>query len=245
MRQFATALNIGAVRVKNQDQVSILHADDFHLMLVCDGMGGANAGEIASKICVESIQTDFENHKPSSADYNDLKKWAIDALNKANLTVLNKAYENPNYHGMGTTAVLTLFSSKSICVANVGDSRAYLFQNDKLNQISEDHSLVNQWIKEGKMTVEEAKRHPQRSVLTNVLGVMEKMIIDCFECDLNSEMILLCSDGLSGMLEDNQIEALIQQGGTVKQITKRLEKAALTLGGYDNIAIALCSEDQA
>lgn len=245
MRQFASALNIGSVRVKNQDQVSILHSNDFDLMIVCDGMGGANAGEVASKLCVDCIQAEFEKNPPQSNDFETLKTWSTNILNKANLFVLNKSYENPNLNGMGTTAVFALISSESICIANVGDSRAYVLEHQKLRQVSEDHSLVNQWIKEGKITGEEAKRHPQRSVLTNVLGVMENMLIDCFEIDLKIETILLCSDGVSGMLDDNQIEALMNQGGSIKQISKRLEKAAIHLGGYDNIAIALMREDQA
>ncbi len=244
MREFASALNIGSVRVKNQDNVVILHNDDYDFMLVCDGMGGANAGEIASQMCVESLQADFENNPPQNGDFESLKNWSIDALNKANLVVLNESLMNPNYHGMGTTAVLSIFSKEVCCVSNVGDSRAYAFHGGKLNQISEDHSLVNQWIKEGKMTLDEAKRHPQRSVLTNVLGVMDKMLIDTYKIDVNTEMILLCSDGVSGMLDDAQIEAFMNKGGTAKQITKRLEKAALAMGGYDNIAIALKREDQ-
>lgn len=243
MRQFAFSLNIGSVRVKNQDQVTILQGKQCDLMLVCDGMGGANAGEVASLLTLESIQKAFTSDAPKSLDFTSLKNWSEKVLNQANLEVLKMAHDNPSYNGMGTTAVLALISTEAICIANVGDSRAYVVKEGKLRQVSEDHSLVNQWIKEGKMTLEESRVHPQRSVLTNVLGVMDHMLIDCFEVDKNVDMILLCSDGVTGMLNDSQIEAFINQGGTVKQISKRLEKAAIHLGGYDNIAIALMSED--
>ncbi len=243
MRQFASALNIGAIRASNQDQVLISHHDELDLMLVCDGMGGANAGDVASRMCVESLQQQFLNTSFLKKDVNTLKEWIVSALKQANLSVLQAALDQPNYFGMGTTAVMALCTKESIIIANVGDSRAYALKNEKLIQISQDHSLVNQWIQEGKMSVEEAKRHPQRSVLTNVLGVSEEMRIDLFECDINNDYLLICSDGVTGMLEDAQIEAIILKGGSTSQIAKRIEKAALSLGGYDNIALALMSED--
>ena len=242
MRNFSTALNIGAVRKSNQDQVLVLHHNEFDLMVVCDGMGGANAGEVASQMTVDYIQSQFENNAPKGSDFEELKRWMMNVLNQANLQVLKAALLNPNYRGMGTTAVCALFSNSDVLIANVGDSRAYFMSQDKLQQISEDHSLVSQWIKEGKLSAEEAKRHPQRSVLTNVLGVSEDMSIDIFHLDRHYDLIFLCSDGVCGMLDDDQIQALIQKGGSIQKIVKRIEKASMKVGGYDNIAIAMMEE---
>lgn len=242
MREYAKALNIGAVRASNQDQVILASKDQIELMLVCDGMGGANAGDVASKMCVDSVYAQFMSDEIAS-DLKSLKEWMIKALRQANMDVLQASMDHPNYYGMGTTAVLALCSKNYKIIANVGDSRAY-GMNDQLFQISSDHSLVNQWILDGKMSVEEAKHHPQRSVLTNVLGVSKDMKIDVFECESDLKTILLCSDGVSGMLEDSQIEALILKGGSANSIVKRIEKAALSLGGYDNIACAIMIEDK-
>lgn len=237
MKKFASTLNIGAIRTSNQDQVCISHLKGLDLMLVCDGMGGANAGDVASKLCKDYIEQAFIKKPPVDDSISALSEWARQKLIEANQVVLSAAHENPNYHGMGTTAVLALVSDKIAVIANVGDSRAYAYQENKLSQITIDHTLVNQWILEGKMSELEAKRHPQRSVLTNVLGVSENMRIDLFEVG-DIDYLLLCSDGVSGMLSDYQMEALIDTESSIKQIVLRIEKEALALGGYDNIAIA-------
>jgi PPM family protein phosphatase len=236
MRSFASRLNIGLIRSNNQDQVLIAHKNQNTLLLVCDGMGGAKAGEVASALALKHFEAVFKKSKLVEDQYQD---WLYENIHEANQKILDAAYQNPNYQGMGTTLVAALIGKSSVLIANVGDSRAYALIKRKLVQISDDHSLVNDLIKQQKITALEAKTHPQRSVLTQVLGVVSDFKVDFFTLNEKVEGILLCSDGLHGMLSDEEIEGILNQNDQAEKNAIALEKAALDKGAYDNIAIAL------
>lgn len=236
MRSFASRLNIGLLRSSNQDQVLIAHKNQSTLLLVCDGMGGAKAGEVASALALKHFESVFKNSKLQEDQYQE---WLNINIHEANQKILEASYQNPNYQGMGTTLVAALIGKTSVVIANVGDSRAYALLERKLVQISEDHSLVNDLIKQNKITTLEAKVHPQRSVLTQVLGVVSDFKVDFFNLNADVEGILLCSDGLHGMLSDEEIEGILNQNNQAEKNAILLEKAALDKGAYDNIAIAL------
>ncbi len=204
--------SIGLIRRINQDSFLIAEKDDIKLMMVCDGMGGANAGEVASLVATQSMRNLFE-----SSDFNDvskdkLKTWLKESFIKMNQSIYNEAQLNEEYSGMGTTAVAVLIHKEDIICANVGDSRAYLLDvNNKLVQITDDHSLINELIKSNRITPDQAKSHPQRSVLTNVCGVMEHVNVDLFDIKQDIKGIMCCSDGLHNMLSDKRIELILKQ----------------------------------
>lgn len=232
--------DIGLLRRSNQDAFYIDHRKDFTLMVVCDGMGGANAGEVASSLACESIKESFHQSVPVSHDASSLSNWLKTAVQAANQKVYRDSLQTPSYAGMGTTLVATLFSKQSTVVVNIGDSRAYLVdEKGELLQITEDHSLVNQMIKEGKITAQEAKIHPQRSVLTNVLGVIDPVQMDLFTLEIPFKYVLCFSDGVHGLLEDDQIKMLLQQKIHLDALVLSLVQAAKDKGGVDNITVAM------
>jgi len=232
--------NIGLIRRINQDSFLIAEKDDIKLMMVCDGMGGANAGEVASLVATQSMRKLFE-----SSDFNDvskdkLKTWLKESFIKMNLSIYNEAQLNEEYSGMGTTAVAVLIHKEDIICANVGDSRAYLIDvNNKLVQITDDHSLINELIKSNRITPDQAKSHPQRSVLTNVCGVMEHIDVDLFDVKQDIKGIVCCSDGLHNMLSDKRIELILKQRRSLVNKVEQLIIEANQEGGYDNITVTL------
>jgi serine/threonine protein phosphatase PrpC len=236
MRSFASRLNIGLVRSSNQDQVLVAHKNQTSLLLVCDGMGGAKAGEVASALALKHFKAAFDGSKLKAEHYQE---WLNQNVHEANQMILEAADQNPNYQGMGTTLVAALISKDTMVIANVGDSRAYVLINDHLHQVSEDHSLVNDLIKQNKITALEAKSHPQRSVLTQVLGVVQDFKVDFYTLSQAPQALLLCSDGLHGMLSDDEILDILRTYESADKTAKVLEQRALDKGAFDNIAIAL------
>ena len=232
--------HIGCIRRINQDNFLIEEKDEVQLMMVCDGMGGANAGELASLIATQSMHKQFSRTDFSHMSKENLNHWLKEAFIKMNQSIFDEAQLNDNYTGMGTTAVAFLVSKECILCANVGDSRAYILDiNNKLIQLTEDHSLVNELIKSKKITIEQAKTHPQRSVLTNVCGVMEKVVIDIFEVKDEIKGLLCCSDGLHNMLNHNRIESILKQRKSIENKVERLISESNQAGGYDNITVTL------
>jgi PPM family protein phosphatase len=232
--------NIGLIRRINQDSFLIVEKDDIKLMMVCDGMGGANAGEVASLVATQSMRNFFESSDFKNVSIDKLKIWLKESFVKMNRSIYNEAQLNENYSGMGTTAVAILFYNDDIICANVGDSRAYLLDvNNKLVQITDDHSLINELIKSNRITVDQAKSHPQRSVLTNVCGVMDHIDVDLFEIKQDIKGILCCSDGLHNMLSDKRIELILKQRRSLVNKVEQLILEANQEGGYDNITVTL------
>ncbi|MDP3444999.1 MAG: Stp1/IreP family PP2C-type Ser/Thr phosphatase [Ignavibacteria bacterium] len=232
--------NIGLIRRINQDSFLIAEKDDIKLMMVCDGMGGANAGEVASLVATQSMRKLFD-----SSDFNDvskdkLKTWLKESFIKMNQSIYNEAQLNEEYSCMGTTAVAVLIHKEDIICANVGDSRVYLLDvNNKLVQITDDHSLINELVKSNRITPDQAKSHPQRSVLTNVCGVMEHINIDLFDIKQDIKGIMCCSDGLHNMLSDKRIELILKQRRSLVTKVEQLIIEANQEGGIDNITVTL------
>jgi PPM family protein phosphatase len=232
--------NIGLMRRINQDSFLIVEKDDIKLMMVCDGMGGANAGEVASLVATQSMRKLFESSNFEDVSKDKLKLWLKESFVKMNRSIYDEAQLNEDYSGMGTTAVAILIHNQDIICANVGDSRAYLLDtNNKLAQITDDHSLINELIKSNRITTDQAKSHPQRSVLTNVCGVMEHIDVDLFEVNQDVKGIMCCSDGLHNMLSDKRIELILKQRRTLVNKVEQLILEANQEGGYDNITVTL------
>ena len=227
--------DVGRTRVVNQDYVfSCLEpvGNLPNLFIVADGMGGHQAGDFASSYSVKK----FLESVSLSLQRNPHKIFA-DAIRYANRELIEKSKSNPELKGMGTTLVaLTIVDDKAY-VANVGDSRLYLME-DSLMQITVDHSLVQEMIKIGELTKEDARLHPDKNIITIAVGAGRDINADYFEFTITKDSILLmCSDGLSNMVADDQIAVLLKSADAPEKVGKKLVETANRNGGKDNIAV--------
>ncbi len=229
--------DVGQKRELNQDYIytSEMPVGNLpNLFIVADGMGGHKAGDYASRYTVETMVSEISNS--SETDPQKLLKQAIIS---ANTFVHEKASENPDMSGMGTTVVAAVCMEDELLIANVGDSRLYLI-NDDIRQITVDHSLVEEMVRIGGLDREAARTHPDKNIITRAVGVKETVEVDFFRVALlRDDTILLCSDGLSNMLEDEQIRLIVNGQRDIVEKTQELIKAANENGGNDNISVIL------
>ena len=206
-----------------------------NLFLVADGMGGHRAGDFASRYTVEIIQKSIRANR----ERNPIKIIRM-AIETANMKVLEKANSDENLAGMGTTVVVATVVENYIYVANVGDSRLYLIR-DEIQQITRDHSLVEEMVRMGEINREQARNHPDKNIITRAVGVRSRVSIDFFDMKLEKDdTVLMCSDGLSNMLEDGEIKEIIRTGShDLPEIALQLIGRANQNGGRDNIAVVL------
>ncbi len=236
---FAKATNTGRVRSSNEDALFARPP----VFVVADGMGGAQAGEIASSEAVRP----FEDFTPPAA----APEAALAALIRAaNQRIHAMAAENDERSGMGTTVTAAVVSGGSVSIVHVGDSRAYRWRGGELEQLTEDHSLVGEMLRQGKISASEAEMHPQRSIITRALGIEPEVEIDTASVDWEpGDIFLLCSDGLTSMVPDQEIATIIGERESLEAAVAGLVDAANTHGGRDNISVILFSpgesEDQA
>lgn len=230
--------DIGSRRKVNQDYVfsSLSPIGKLpNLFIVADGMGGHKAGDFASKY---SVKTFIENIKKSSRELP--VEIITKALEDTNQALIKEAQGNQDLDGMGTTFVVATIIDQYMYVANIGDSRLYII-NDKIKQITQDHSLVEEMVKEGKIDREDARVHPNKNVITRALGVHNKIVPDFFELNLlKGDTILMCSDGLTNMLEDQEIMEIIKNNSNRLELaSKDLVDKANQRGGKDNISVII------
>lgn len=229
--------DVGQKRTTNQDFV---YASEDpvgnlpNLFVVADGMGGHRAGDMASRYTVEVILRSVR----SDQEKNPVKIIGR-AIEEANSKVLSKAHEDDSLAGMGTTVVVATIVDQYIYVANVGDSRLYLVR-EKIEQITKDHSLVEEMIRIGELNREQARNHPDKNIITRAIGATGRVSIDFFDIKLEcGDIILMCSDGLSNMLEDKEMEHIIKSGKDLPETALTLIGKANQNGGKDNIAVVL------
>ena len=227
----------GLVRTMNQDCYASCELDHGILAVVCDGMGGAKSGNVASQMAVDRFVNAIQEStmEEPAAVLNQ-------ALDEANDAVRRRSLEDANCAGMGTTLVAAyLQSDLHGYVLNVGDSRGYQIGASGIRQITRDHSLVAELVARGKITPEEARTHPNKNIITRAVGVRNRVSIDFFDMKLEKEdIILMCSDGLSNMIEDEEIEKIIREGREdLPEIALELVERANRNGGKDNIAVVL------
>ena len=229
----------GKVRSHNEDSVTILkNASDEYLLVVADGMGGHRKGEVASSIVVSHLGKRF-NETPGMGTKLDAVNWLNDNINEINKEILDYGDENIDSKGLGTTVVVALLTKSYLIFGNIGDSSGYVIKNNKLHKVTKDHTLVNLLVDAGNLTEEEAKIHPKKNVLMKALGASEKAELDIFDVDMESEAIMLCSDGLTNMLTDEQIEkVLIDEDLEIEEKVAKLILKCNSRGGNDNISIA-------
>lgn len=229
--------DIGERRRINQDYV-FCKEDTIgklpNLFIVADGMGGHNAGDYASRFSVE-----FFTQKIGENDLNSPVALIEDALKETNNVLRSKAQEKSELEGMGTTFVVATIFDKVMYVANIGDSRLYVIGKE-MKQITEDHSLVEAMVKKGELDRDEARVHPNKNIITRAVGANEVVEPDFFEVELeDGDTVLMCSDGLTNMLEDGTIEQIVRENEDLSEAAGTLVKRANENGGKDNIAIIL------
>jgi serine/threonine protein phosphatase PrpC len=220
----------GRVREANEDALLI----EAPLFAVADGMGGHLAGDVASRTAVETIMTRAEQDSPG--DTGSLARL----VREANHEIWKKAQSDASLHGMGTTCTLAMLDESILHIAHVGDSRAYLFRDGDLSQITEDHTLVGRMVREGRLRPEEAERHPQRSIITRALGVDSDVDVDTQTIELREgDRILICSDGLSSMVDRDSIAEVLDDEADPQEASERLVQLANDAGGEDNITVVV------
>jgi PPM family protein phosphatase len=209
------------------------------LMIVADGMGGHSKGEVASALGVSTVVNRLlpELTVNKEEDYGSALSSAV---MEANGKILNYAMDHPECEGMGTTLTASLIDQEKICVAHVGDARAYRISNSEITRLTKDHSLVQELVDKGEITEEQASMHPQKNVITRVVGVYPTLNVDIYEYPwTNSDQILLCCDGLVNHVKDNEITEITQSASNPKDTCKQLIKVANDRGGKDNISAIL------
>lgn len=230
--------NIGKIREMNQDAFFIQNTNLGplpNLYIVADGMGGRLGGEIASEVSISSFCEYVKQNKLQ----DDMSDFLIDATRYANAKVYETSSQIPNYRGMGTTfTTLTIYNNKGY-VTHIGDSRIYKITNNTIKLLSNDHSLVNEMVKLGHIKKSEASNHPQKNILTRALGTESTVLVDNIIFDINiNDSILICSDGLTNMIEDEEIKNIINEN-SLKEAVHTLVSLANSNGGIDNITTIL------
>jgi PPM family protein phosphatase len=224
----------GRKRPSNEDAFGYSVEDGVYV--VCDGMGGAAAGEVASSTAVDEVLRVFSERNGSAV----LPKDAEEAISIANEAIYSRAQRNYKLNGMGTTLVAAVVRNQHVWILNIGDSRCYRLRAGHLEQVTLDHSLVEEQVRLGRMTKAEALRSPLRNMITRALGTQSQVTPDCFDFDAEAgDLLLLCSDGLTRELSDTLIESMLLNDQSLEDRCSSLIEAAKKAGGHDNITCVL------
>ncbi len=230
----------GLIRATNQDNYVIASNEKGDVFaLVCDGIGGGQGGDVASKMAVDFFSETFSENQGFN-DEQEVQTWVRSKIKEVNDLIFSKSTESTSLKGMGTTLVGVLLTKIGHYVINMGDSRVYSLKGDQFVQITKDHTLVQDLLINGEITHAEAKVHPKKNVLTNALGVWDSVRVDFAKYTEPIESFLICSDGLYGYIEHKVIqEVMLDQALTTGRKVQKLLKLALEAGGYDNITVIL------
>ena len=228
----------GKVRDHNEDSVIIVKNNEGnYLMAIADGMGGHSAGEVASSIAISYLGKYFKETFLNMSKV-DAVNWIRDAVDEINRLIFQHEKEHPESKGMGTTLVMAILTKDYLLFGNVGDSSGFVMKDEKLHKVTYDHTLVNLLVSAGELTKEEASNHPKKNVLMKALGASLEVDVDIFDCDTEVTEILLSSDGLTNMLDKDQIEKVLLGDGVIEDKVIKLIKKANNRGGTDNISVA-------
>jgi len=236
--RFVAKSHTGQVRSTNEDSYKVdMLCEGAGLLVVADGMGGCQAGEVASELAVKVVWDTLKIAARPGADWEGLLRVAFSAANKS---IFERARSCADLSGMGTTLTACVIDGLTAYVAHVGDSRAYLMRDARLIQITNDHSVVAEMVKKGQLSQEEAQNHPQRSVLTRAAGAYAHVDADLVTLSLRAgDTLLLCTDGLSNMLSEQEILRVLQNHCDLEWAASELVHLANLRGGYDNITVVL------
>ncbi len=231
----------GCVRSQNQDTYKTEQLDRNTLLcVVCDGMGGAKSGNIASTLAVDVFVEEVRRTFKAGMDQDEVDQMMEGAVKLANFTVFDQAQQFEEFHGMGTTLVAALIHDKQVTVVNVGDSRAYRVNRDGVRLLTTDHSLVQLMVERGELTPERARTYPGKNYITRAIGTESLVQCDIFHLDVDrGDSLLLCSDGLSNMLDDQEILFEVVHGVNKQHCCRRLVDIAKNRGAPDNVTSVL------
>lgn len=234
---FSGKSDVGLRRLNNED--SYLITPELELCAVADGMGGAASGEVASRIFCETVRELFSQAETQSEE--DALKVMHATFQLANERILDKAKLEPEHSGMGCTAELLKFCNGMYILGHVGDSRVYLFRRGQLKQLSKDHSLVQEQLEQGLISAIEAKTHSLRHIILRAVGINDSLAVDFIKGrTVSGDIFLLCSDGLSDMIDDPAIQQVLSLSVGLDKKTDDLIEAAKSAGGHDNVTVVLC-----
>lgn len=236
--EMAAITHMGNVRENNEDAY-YLDTEHGRLFAIADGMGGHNAGEVASQMAIDTMVNVFKSGETHALDTIKAIRETFEA---ASAEIDAKAKENNQFEGMGTTLTLAYWDTHILYVGHIGDSRAYLVDNSGIRPITRDHTLVSELLRSGTITESEARNHPQRNVIMKALGSDCKAVPDILEVEIEEPSVLvLCSDGLSDLIEDGEIAHQIQEKSSLQEALSALKDLALARGGHDNITVVAVS----
>ncbi|MDU0153450.1 protein-serine/threonine phosphatase PrpC [Bacillus cabrialesii] len=237
----ALKTDTGRIRQHNEDDAGIFKGkDEFLLAVVADGMGGHLAGDVASKMAVKAMGEKWNEAETIPAAPAACEEWLIEQILAVNSKIYDHAQAHEECQGMGTTIVCALFTGKTVSVAHIGDSRCYLLQDDDFIQVTEDHSLVNELVRTGEISREDAEHHPRKNVLTKALGTDQSVSIDTRSFDIEpGDKLLLCSDGLTNKVEGTELKDILQSDSAPQEKVNLLVDKANQNGGEDNITAVL------
>ena len=230
--------DVGRVRSRNEDAYVLM--EDEHLAVVADGMGGHGNGDVASRIAVEAVQERYSGARGRDGDEFAVAERLQNAFNHAHARIRAAGEEDNSLKGMGTTLIAAVVEDQSAVIGHVGDSRAYALRGSTLTPLTEDHSWVREQIAAGHLSADEAREHPYKSVVTRALGGDHEVKVDLRRVRLQEgDILLLCSDGLTTMMTDEEIAEILRRGGSLDEMSKRLVDSANNLGGADNITVVM------
>ena len=228
----------GKVRSHNEDSVTIIkNKSNEVLMAIADGMGGHRAGEVASSIAITHLGHVFAD-LDTIGEKMDAVSWLQEKVEEINQMIFEYTDNNPDSKGMGTTLVVCVITSNYIIMGNIGDSSGYVMKNEVLHKVTYDHTLVNLLVTTGELTEEEAEHHPRKNILMKALGANNPVEIDIFDVDMDIDALLLCSDGLTSMLANDQIEKVLNSQLDIEEKVIKLIRMSNNRGGVDNISVA-------
>ena len=229
----------GRVRQNNQDAfVTGKLSDSVHFAVVCDGMGGANGGNVASSLAVKVITNRIVEGYRENMSLQSIHYMLESAIAAANVLVYDTAVSDPDLHGMGTTVVAVIVSGQNAVIAHIGDSRAYMIADD-IRQLTRDHSVVWEMVEKGEITEAEARIHPNKNFITRALGVEEQVECEITDAEIpENGMLLVCTDGLTNMVENSEIARILKKLSPQDAVEKLIVSANMS-GGSDNITACL------
>ncbi|MGP6147664.1 Stp1/IreP family PP2C-type Ser/Thr phosphatase [Jeotgalibaca sp. A122] len=236
--------DVGKNRSTNEDYVNWFNNRGKQpLMILCDGMGGHRAGDVASEMAVSHIGEAWKDTSFSNPE--SVSTWLLNAIQKVNSLIFQKSLDFVDLDGMGTTLIAAAHVKGQLIIAHVGDSRAYYYRDFHMKQLTEDHSLVRELVKSGELTHEEAQNHPQRNFITRAVGVKEKIQVDLTSLPVAAgDLLILCTDGLSSVLGDEQLKQVLKSWMTIDEKVDKFIELANEAGGPDNISVLIAEFEQ-
>lgn len=232
----------GKVRQENQDNyyVDVLHDRGQALVVICDGMGGAKAGDVASEMATELFVAEVKKRFTPSMKPHYMREVMAEAVKAANAVVFERSGESDALSGMGTTIVAALIDHEDCVIMNVGDSRAYLLSGGGIRRVTNDHSLAEELLRQGRLTPRQAKAYPAKNMITRAVGTEGRVEPEFYAEKLaQGDIVLLCSDGLTNMVTDDEILSCVQASGDIFEAGNRLVALANERGGHDNITVVM------